>query len=143
MDTPYITSVLQRVRLLVFLLCPLFTYWNTLTNVGIPSVRPSVHPSTHPSIHPSIQGFLLHLDRFFSFLIPHTVGRNPGTEDQPVARLLSTNRTTQTQNKRTQTSSGIRTHDPNVRASEDSSYLRPRGHCDRRVGMLVDQYRCM
>jgi hypothetical protein len=27
--------------------------------------------------------------------------------------------------------SGIRTHDPSVRASEDSSYLRPRGHCDR------------
>jgi hypothetical protein len=27
--------------------------------------------------------------------------------------------------------SGIRTHDPSVRASEDSSCLRPRGHCDR------------
>jgi hypothetical protein len=27
--------------------------------------------------------------------------------------------------------SGIRTHDPSVRASEDSSYLRPHGHCDR------------
>jgi hypothetical protein len=26
---------------------------------------------------------------------------------------------------------GIRTHDPRVRASEDSSCLRPRGHCDR------------
>jgi hypothetical protein len=28
-------------------------------------------------------------------------------------------------------SSGIRTHDPSVRAGEDSSCLRPRGHCDR------------
>jgi hypothetical protein len=28
-------------------------------------------------------------------------------------------------------SSGIRTHDPSVRASEDRSCLRPRGHCDR------------
>jgi hypothetical protein len=27
--------------------------------------------------------------------------------------------------------SGIRTHDPRVRASKDSSCLRPRGHCDR------------
>jgi hypothetical protein len=27
--------------------------------------------------------------------------------------------------------SGIRTHDPSVRASEDSSYLRRRGNCDR------------
>jgi hypothetical protein len=26
---------------------------------------------------------------------------------------------------------GIRTHDPSVRASKDSSCLRPRGHCDR------------
>jgi hypothetical protein len=28
-------------------------------------------------------------------------------------------------------SSGIRSHDPSVWASEDSSCLRPRGHCDR------------
>jgi hypothetical protein len=28
--------------------------------------------------------------------------------------------------------SGIRTHDPSVQASEDSSCLRPRDHCDRR-----------
>jgi hypothetical protein len=27
--------------------------------------------------------------------------------------------------------SGIRTHDPSARASEDNSCLRPRGHCDR------------
>jgi hypothetical protein len=27
--------------------------------------------------------------------------------------------------------SGIRTYDPSVRASEDSSCLTPRGHCDR------------
>jgi hypothetical protein len=26
---------------------------------------------------------------------------------------------------------GIRTHDPSVQASEDSSFLRLRGHCDR------------
>jgi hypothetical protein len=37
------------------------------------------------------------------------------------------------QNKRThiQALSGILTHDPCVLASEDSSCLRPRGHCDR------------
>jgi hypothetical protein len=34
------------------------------------------------------------------------------------------------------TSSGIRTHDPSVRAGEDGSCLKPRGHCDRRVYML-------
>jgi hypothetical protein len=46
----------------------------------------------------------LDLGRFFSFLIPHTVGMIPWTGDQPVARPLPTHRTTRTQNKRTQTS---------------------------------------
>jgi hypothetical protein len=46
----------------------------------------------------------LDLGRFFNFLILYTVGRTPWTEDQPVARLLPTHRTTRTQNKRTQTS---------------------------------------
>jgi hypothetical protein len=40
----------------------------------------------------------------FSFLIVFTVGRTPWTGDQPVARPLRIHRTTQTQNKRTQTS---------------------------------------
>jgi hypothetical protein len=31
---------------------------------------------------------------------------------------------------------GIRTHDPSVRASEESSYLRPRSHRDRHVFLL-------
>jgi hypothetical protein len=47
---------------------------------------------------------LLDLGRFFSFLLLYTVGRTPWTRDQPVARPLPTHRTTQTQNKRTQTS---------------------------------------
>jgi hypothetical protein len=29
------------------------------------------------------------------------------------------------------TLSGIQTHDPSLRASEDASFLRPRGHCNR------------
>jgi hypothetical protein len=46
---------------------------------------------------------MLNLCRFFSFLVFYTVGRTPWTEDQPVAKPLSANRTTQTQNKRTET----------------------------------------
>jgi hypothetical protein len=46
----------------------------------------------------------LDLGRFFSFLILYTVGSTPWMGDQPVARLMSTHRTSQTQNKRTQTS---------------------------------------
>jgi hypothetical protein len=40
----------------------------------------------------------------FNVLIFYTDGRTPWTGDQPVARPLSIHRTTQTQNKRTQTS---------------------------------------
>jgi hypothetical protein len=40
----------------------------------------------------------------FSFAILYTVGRTPCTEDLSVARPLPTHRTTQTQNKLTQTS---------------------------------------
>jgi hypothetical protein len=60
-------------------------------------------------------------------------GKTPWTSDQFVARPLPKHRTTQPQNKRTDIHalSGIRTHNPSVRASEDSSCLRPRGHRDR------------
>jgi hypothetical protein len=47
---------------------------------------------------------LLGLGRFFSLLILYTVGRIAWTGDQPVARLLLTHRTTQIENKCTQTS---------------------------------------
>jgi hypothetical protein len=48
--------------------------------------------------------YLLDLCPFFSFIILYTVGRTPWTGDQSVAWRLPTHRTTQTQNKRTQTS---------------------------------------
>jgi hypothetical protein len=43
------------------------------------------------------------LGRFLRFLIQYTVGRTPWTGNELVARLVPTNRATQTQNKRTQT----------------------------------------
>jgi hypothetical protein len=78
---------------------------------------------------------------FFSSVIIFTCGRTPLSSDQFVARPLSKHRTTQTQNKLIHTPnirvlSGIRTHDPSVRASDESSYLRPRGYCDR----LINNY---
>jgi hypothetical protein len=45
----------------------------------------------------------LELGHFFDFLILFRVGRTPWTGYQPVARPLLTHRTTQTQNKCTQT----------------------------------------
>jgi hypothetical protein len=52
------------------------------------------------SLHSSADPWL-DLGRYFSL---YTVGRTTWTEDQPVARSISTHRTTQTQNKRTQIS---------------------------------------
>jgi hypothetical protein len=52
----------------------------------------------------------------FDSLIFYTVGRTPWTGDQPVARPLPTHRTTQTQNKRTQTSMPWVRFEPMVRA---------------------------
>jgi hypothetical protein len=61
----------------------------------------------------------------------YTVGRTPWTNNQPVARPLPTQDNTNRINANTDIHalSGIRTHNPSVRASEDSSCLRPRGRC--------------
>jgi hypothetical protein len=72
----------------------------------------------------------------FQFYDHFTDGRTPWASDQLVARPLTTNRTTQTQNKHIHTQNihalcGIRIHDPGFRASEDNSCLRPRVYCDR------------
>jgi hypothetical protein len=64
---------------------------------------------------------LLGLGRFFSFLI---YTQSVGLLGRAISRRKAA---TYTQNKW----SGIRTHEPSIRASEDSSCLRPRGHCDR------------
>jgi hypothetical protein len=68
-------------------------------------------------------------------MIIFTDGRTPWTSDQLVARPLPKHRTAQTQKKHIHHTSmpvsGLRTHDPSVRASKDSSCLRPLGYCDR------------
>jgi hypothetical protein len=61
---------------------------------------------------------LLGLGHFFSFLILHTIGRTLWTGDQPVAMPLPTHRTTQTQNKRTQTSMPWVGFEPTIPAFE-------------------------
>jgi hypothetical protein len=58
----------------------------------------------HLFIHKWLYSLLLGPVRFFSFVILYSVGRTSWTEYQPVARPLPTHRTTQTQNKGTQTS---------------------------------------
>jgi hypothetical protein len=72
----------------------------------------------------------------FQFPDLFKIGRTPWTRDQLVARPLPKHRTARTQNKHVYTPnihdlSGIRIHDHSVRASEDSSCLRPLGYRDR------------
>jgi hypothetical protein len=64
----------------------------------------------------------LDLSRFFSSLAFYTDGRTPWTGDQPVARPIPANNNTNTinaQNTDIHVLSGIRTHDPSVRAGEE------------------------
>jgi hypothetical protein len=84
----------------------------------------------HSFIHQWLYSYFLRPSRIFSFLILYTDSRTPWTRDQPVARPLPTHRT-ELAHRDIHASSGIRTHDPSVRASEDSPCLRLRGHCDR------------
>jgi hypothetical protein len=72
-------------------------YWTNSIYIYI-----SIYLPIYLSIYSSTA--LVDLGHFFSFLILHTVGRTPWTVDQAVARPLPIHRTTQTQNKCTQTS---------------------------------------
>jgi hypothetical protein len=61
----------------------------------------------------------------FQFLNLYTVGRTPRTGDQPVAKPVSTHRTTQTQNKRTQTSMHRVGFEPKIPVFERASVIGP------------------
>jgi hypothetical protein len=73
----------------------------------------------------------------FQFPDLFTIGRTPLTSDHLVARPLPKHRTSQTPQHMYTTNihalSGIRTQVPSVRASEDSSCLRPVGYRDRQI----------
>jgi hypothetical protein len=80
-----------------------------------------------------IRGTLVSLQ----FLNLKKASRTPWTGDQPVARMLPTHRTAQTQkNANIHVSSGIRTQFPSVRAWDDISCLGPRGLCNRLLLLL-------
>jgi hypothetical protein len=73
----------------------------------------------------------------FQFHDHFTDGRTPWTSDQLVARPLPKHKTTQTQIKHIHIPNihdlcGIRTQDPDFRASEESTCLRPLGYRNRR-----------
>jgi hypothetical protein len=81
---------------------------------------------------------LLGPGQFFSFLILYTqsVGLLGRVMRPSQSLYLRTEQHKQnTHNRDSHALSGIRTHGSSVRASEDSSCLRPRGHCDRPSGI--------
>jgi hypothetical protein len=88
----------------------------------------------------------------FQFLNLHTVGRSPWTGDQPVARPLPTHRTTQTQNKRTQSSMPLVGFEPMAPVFERAktvhaldrvatvigfSFIRTSKECNNRYGVKI------
>jgi hypothetical protein len=68
----------------------------------------------------------------FQFYDHFTDGRTFWTSDQLVARPLPKHRTTHAHTPNIHALCEIRTHEPSLRASEDSTCLRPLGYCDRR-----------
>jgi hypothetical protein len=66
------------------------------------------------------------MKRFVSFQF-----LNPGSARREAATYTQDNKNTELTQPDIHALSGIRTHDPSVRASEGSSSLRPRGHPDR------------
>jgi hypothetical protein len=79
---------------------------------------------------------LLDCGSFFSFLILYKVGYLGRGMSPSQGLYLNTEedkQRTNAHNKDIHVLSGIQTHDPSVRASEDSSFFRRHSHCDRRL----------
>jgi hypothetical protein len=80
------------------------------------------------------------LAAFFNFLIyTQSVGLLGRVMNPSQGRYLHTEQHKNRINAQTDihASSGIRTHDPSVRAGEDGSCSRPCGHCDRHVHTIL------
>jgi hypothetical protein len=94
--------------------------FSSMNLVSLSNIIPSLSLSLYLSIYLRLYSPLLGLGRFFTFLILHTVGRTPWTGDQPVSRPLPTQRTTQTQNKHSQTSMPRVGFEPTIPAFEQA-----------------------
>jgi hypothetical protein len=76
---------------------------------------------------------------FFSLLTLYTVSRTPCTGDQPVARPLPTHRTTQTQNKRKQTSRPWVRFEPRIPAFEQVRTVHALDRVATVIGIMYGQ----
>jgi hypothetical protein len=84
-------------------------------------------------IHQWLYSPLLGPGCFFRFVTLHRVGKTPWTGDQPVARPLPTQRIAQHRINEHRHPCLEQDLNPRPQCSrgENSSYVRPRGHCDR------------
>jgi hypothetical protein len=73
----------------------------------------------------------------FQFLKPYTVVRTPWTGDQPVARPLSTHRTTQIQNKRTHTSMPLVGFNPTIPVFQQAKTFHALDHTATVIGVEI------
>jgi hypothetical protein len=88
----------------------------------------------------ALQSFCLTVAFFFSFLILYTVGKTPCMGDQPVARPLSTHRTTQAQNKRRQTPMPRVGFEPTIPVFERAKTVHALDRAVTVIGLFVSQY---
>jgi hypothetical protein len=86
-----------------------------------------------------LYGLFWGLGRLFRFFILYTVGRTHLTRDQPVARPLPTHRTTQTQNKRTQTSMPWVRFEPRIPALKRAKTV----HALDRAAIVICECQCV
>jgi hypothetical protein len=145
--TFYCLAALRVVQLSYPILYTLF--FKNYFNIALPSVRRSPNWSLHflSSIHSFINQWhystLLGPDPPLSFTISfiHMVGLLRRVISPSQGRYIDTGEHKHRINAHTDIHAlcGIRTHDPRVPASEDSSYLRPRGHCDRISSSLLSK----
>jgi hypothetical protein len=86
--------------------------------------------SIHPSIYLWLYSPFVGPWPLFQFLNPIQDSLDGGSAHRKAAIYTENNKNTELTHTHINSLSVIRTHDPRVRSSEDSSCLRPRGHCD-------------
>jgi hypothetical protein len=158
---PACLSVCQSVCLSLSFFLVWLAVWLSVWLSIRPSIRPSILPSIHlptylptyspthlPTYPPTYLPTYLWLYSPFGgpstisqFLNLYTVGMAPWTGNQPVARPLPTHRTTQTQNKRTQTSMLRVGFEPTIPVFERAKTVHP---LDRAaIAIVTWSYRIM
>jgi hypothetical protein len=118
------------------------TYLPTYLPTDRPTYLPTYLPACLPACRLSMALQPLWTLASFSLFNVHTVGTTPLTGDQPVARPLPTHTTTQTQNKRTQTSMPRVGFEPTIPVSDRAKTVHIVDRAATVIGELVYVHVC-